>query len=88
LLNNHEYIKVKLNYICTLSSTEYEDTDVMTKREQYGGTVHLFIATGRNLCEFTFMSSTNDYNYYIVYHGLIGHLIFKSVHFEIYYEAP
>jgi hypothetical protein len=88
LLNNHEYIKVKLNYICTLSSIEYEDTDAMPKREQYGGTAHLFIGTGRSLCEFTFMSSTNDYNYYTIYNGLIGYLIFKSVYFEIYYEAP
>jgi hypothetical protein len=46
LLNNHEYMKVKLNYICTLSLTEYEDTDAMREREQYGGTVHLFIAQG------------------------------------------
>jgi hypothetical protein len=88
LSNNHEYIKVKLNYIYTLSSIEYEDLDAMPKREQYGGTVHIFIGTGRSLCEFTFMSSTNDYNHYIGYHGPIGHLIFKSVPFEIYYEAP
>jgi hypothetical protein len=26
------------------------------QREQYGGTVHLFIGTGRSLCKFTFMS--------------------------------
>jgi hypothetical protein len=88
LLNNHEYMKAISNYICTLSLTEDEDTNEMRKREQYGGTVHLFIDTGHSLCEFTFMSSTNDYNYYTGYHGPIGHLIFKSVHFEIYYQAP
>jgi hypothetical protein len=88
LSNNHEYIKVKLNYIYTLSSIEYEDLATMPKHEQYGGTVHPFIGTGRSLCEFTFMSSTNDYNHYTGYHGLIGHLIFKSMPFEIYYEAP
>jgi hypothetical protein len=87
MLNNHEYMKVKLNYICTLSLTEYEDKDEMRKREQYRSNVHLFIGTRCSLCEITFMSSTNDYNYYTVYHGPIGHLIFKSVHFEIYYEA-
>jgi hypothetical protein len=27
-----------------------------SQREQYGGTVHLFIGTGRSLCEITFMS--------------------------------
>jgi hypothetical protein len=25
-----------------------------SQREQYGGTVHLFIGTGRSLCKFTF----------------------------------
>jgi hypothetical protein len=71
-----------------LSLIEYEDTNAMRKLEQYGSTVHLFIGIGRSLCEFTFMFSTNDYNHYTVYHGPIGHLIFKSVPFEIYYEAP
>jgi hypothetical protein len=66
-----------------LSSIEYEDSDAMRKREQYGGTVHLFIGTGHSLCEFTFMSSTNDYNHYTIYHGPIGHLIFKSAPFEL-----
>jgi hypothetical protein len=76
------------NYICTLSLTEGEGKSKMRKREQYGGTVHLFIGTGRNLCEFTFMSSTNDYNHNTGYHGPIGHFIFKSVHLEVRYEAP
>jgi hypothetical protein len=26
-----------------------------SQREQYGGTVHLFIGTGHNMCKFTFM---------------------------------
>jgi hypothetical protein len=29
-----------------------------SQREQYGGTVHLFIGTGRNLWEITFMPFT------------------------------
>jgi hypothetical protein len=58
------------------------------KREQYGGTIHLFIGTGRSLCEFTFMSSTIDYNHNTGYHGPIGHFIFKLVHLEVHYEAP
>jgi hypothetical protein len=49
------------------------------QREQYGGTIHLFIGTGRNLWDFTFMSFTKDYNYDTGSHGLIGHFIFKSV---------
>ena len=79
-------MKAISNYICTLSLTEGKDESKMQKREQHGGTVHLFIGTGRNLCEFTFMSSTNDYNHNIGCHGLIGHFIFKSVHLEIRYE--
>jgi hypothetical protein len=76
------------NYICTLSLTEGKGRSKMQKREQYGGIVHLFIGIGRSLCEFTFMSSTNDYNHIIGYHGPIGHFIFKSVHREVRYEAP
>jgi hypothetical protein len=81
-------MRVISNYICTLSLTEGKGKSKMRKREQYEGTVHLFIGIGRNLCEFTFMSSTNDYNHNTGYHGPIGHFIFKSVHLEICYEAP
>ena len=81
-------MKAISNYICILILIEGKGQSKIRKREQYGGTVHLFIGIERSLCEFTFMSSTNDYNYYTIYHGPIGHLIFKSVHFEIYYEAP
>jgi hypothetical protein len=49
------------------------------QREQYGGTVHLFIGTGRSLCEITFMSFTTSYNHDTNYHGPIGLFIFKSV---------
>jgi hypothetical protein len=43
-----------LNYICTFGLTEGKkykrDAQANTsQREQYGGTVHLFIGTGRNL---------------------------------------
>jgi hypothetical protein len=50
-----------------------------SQREQYGGTVHLFIGTGRSLCEITFMSFTISYDYDTNYHGPIGLFIFKSV---------
>jgi hypothetical protein len=76
-------MKAISNYICTLSLTEGKGKSEMRKREQYGGTVHLFIGTRRNLCEFTFMSPTNNYNRNTSYHGPIGHFIFKSVHLEI-----
>jgi hypothetical protein len=50
-----------------------------SKREQYGGTVHLFIGTGRSLCEITFIPFTIDYNHDTNYHGSICLFIFKSV---------
>ena len=59
-----------------------------SQREQYGGTVHLFIGTGHNLWDITFMSFTKDYNYDTGSHGSIGHFIFKSVHsFILRHEA-
>jgi hypothetical protein len=50
-----------------------------SQREQYGGTVHLFIDTGRSLYEFTFMSFITGYNHDTDYHGPIGLCIFKSM---------
>jgi hypothetical protein len=56
------------------------DAQVNTDQcEQYGGTVHLFIGTGRSLCGFTFMSFITGYNHDTDYHGSIGLFIFKSV---------
>jgi hypothetical protein len=49
------------------------------QREQYWGTVHLFIGTGRSLCEITFIPFTIDYNHDTNYHGSICLFIFKSV---------
>jgi hypothetical protein len=73
-----------LNYICTFGLTEdrkyKRDAQASTsQREQYGGTVHLFIGTGRSLCGFTFMSFITGYNHDTNYHGSIGLFIFKSV---------
>jgi hypothetical protein len=48
-------MKAISNYIRTLSLTEGKGKSKMRKREQYMGTIHLFIGTGRSLCEFTFM---------------------------------
>jgi hypothetical protein len=49
------------------------------QREQYEGTVHLFIGTGRSLCGITFIAFTIDYNHDTNYHRSICLLIFKSV---------
>jgi hypothetical protein len=71
-----------------LNLTEYQGKSKISQREQYGGTVHLFIGTRRSLWEITFMPFTNGYNHNTGCHGSIGHFIFKSVHLEIRYEAP
>jgi hypothetical protein len=56
------------------------DTRVNTnQREQYGGTVHLFIGTGRSPVRITFMSLMTSYNHDTNHHGLIGLFLFKSV---------
>ena len=49
------------------------------QREQYRGTVHLFIGTGRSPVKITFMSSTTSYNHDTNYRGSIGLFLFKSV---------
>jgi hypothetical protein len=46
---------------------------------QYGGTVHLFIGTGRSPVKITFMSLMTSYNHDTNYHALIGLFLFKSV---------
>ena len=51
----------------------------ISQREQYGGTVHLFIGTGRSPVKITFMSLITSYNHDTNYHGLIGLFLFKSV---------
>jgi hypothetical protein len=56
------------------------DAQVNTsQREQYMGTVHLFIVTGRSPVKITFMSLITSYNHDTNYHGLIGLFLFKSV---------
>jgi hypothetical protein len=50
-----------------------------SQREQYGGTVHLFIGMGRSPVKITFISSTTSYNHDTNYHGSIGLFLFKSV---------
>jgi hypothetical protein len=73
-----------LNYICTFGLTEDKKYKRVaqastSQREEYGGTVHLFIGTGRSLCGFTFMSFITGYNHDTGDHGSIGLFIFKSV---------
>jgi hypothetical protein len=72
------------NYKCTFSLKEDESTGVMQKqmpnqREQYGGTVHLFIGTGHSPYKITFIPFTFDNNSIVMYRGLNSLFIFKSV---------
>jgi hypothetical protein len=71
-------------YIRTFGLTEDKESkcDVRvntSQREQYGGTVHLFIGMGRSPVKITFMSFTTNYNHDTNYHGPICLFIFKSV---------
>jgi hypothetical protein len=50
-----------------------------SQREQYGGTVHLFIGTGHSPVRIIFMSLMTSYNHDTNHHGLIGLFLFKSV---------
>jgi hypothetical protein len=50
-----------------------------SQREQYGGTVHLFIGTGRRPFKITSMPLITSYNHDTNYHGLIDLFLFKSV---------
>jgi hypothetical protein len=50
-----------------------------SQREQYGGTVHLFIGTGRSPCKITLMPFTFINNSIVILQGLIWLFIFKSV---------
>jgi hypothetical protein len=71
------------NYIYTFGSTEGKnpsDVRVITsQREQYGGTVHLFIRTGHSLDKITFMPLITNHNYNTNCHGLCSLFLFKSV---------
>ena len=72
------------NYKCTFGSKEGKSTSVTQKqmpnqREQYGGTVHLFIGTGHSPYKITFMPFTFVNNSIVICRGLNSLFIFKSV---------
>jgi hypothetical protein len=74
------YIELHLYLRLDKGQKSKHDTQVNTsQREQYGGTVHLFIGTGRSPIKITFMSLTTSYNHDTNYHELIGLFLFKSV---------
>jgi hypothetical protein len=56
------------------------DTQASTsQREQYMGTVHLFIGIGCNLCKFTFMPFIFTIDLWTTKWGLDSLFLFKSV---------
>jgi hypothetical protein len=75
------------NYKCTFGLKEGKSTSVTQKqmpsqREQYGSTVHLFIGTGRSLCEITPMTFTIANDSIVTHRGLNSLFLFKSVSFS------
>jgi hypothetical protein len=75
-----------LSYKCTFGLKESKGTSVtqkqmLSQREQYGSTVHLFIATGRIPCEITFKPFAFNNNSIVIYRGLDSLFLFKSVSF-------
>jgi hypothetical protein len=75
------------NYKCTFGLKEGKSTSVTQKqmpshREQYGGTVHLFIGAGHNPCKITPMPFTFGSNSIVIYRCLNSLFIFKSVSFS------
>jgi hypothetical protein len=75
------------NYRCTFGSKEGNSTSVTQKqmpsqREQYGGTVHLFIGAGHSPYKITPMPFTFGSNSIVLHQGLNSLFIFKSVSFS------
>jgi hypothetical protein len=73
---------VELHLYLRLDRRQRSKCDVQvntSQREQYEGTVHLFVGTGRSPIKITFMSLMTSYNHDTNYHGLIGLFFFKSV---------
>jgi hypothetical protein len=64
-----------LNYICTFGLTEGKSPSdvraITSQREQYGGTVHLFIGMGHSPDKITFMSLKTNHNYDTNYRGYV-----------------
>jgi hypothetical protein len=54
-----------------------------SQRLQYGGTVHLFIGTGRSLCKFTFMPFIFTIDLWTTQRGLDSLFPFRSVPFSV-----
>jgi hypothetical protein len=76
-----------ISYKGTSGLKEGESTSVTQKqmpsqREQYEGTVHLFIGTGCSPCKITPMPFTFANNSIVIYRGLNSLFLFESVCFS------
>jgi hypothetical protein len=72
------------SYKCTFGSKKGKGTSVTQKqmpnqREQYGGTVHLFIGTGPSPCKITLMPFTFANDSIVIHQGLNSLFPFKLV---------
>jgi hypothetical protein len=61
---------------------------ITIQREQYKGTVHLFIGTGRSPDKITFVSLITNYNHNTDYQGLYSLFLFKSVSSFVFSMTP
>jgi hypothetical protein len=61
---------------------------ITIQREQYMGTIHLFIGTGRSPDKITSMSLITNYNHNTDYQGLYSLFLFKSVSSFVFSMTP
>jgi hypothetical protein len=76
---------IKLHLYLRLDRRQKSKCDAQTntsQSEKYGGTVHLFIGTGRSLCKITFMPFIFTIDLRIIQRGLDNLFPFKSVSFS------
>jgi hypothetical protein len=61
---------------------------IIIQREQYGGTVHLFIGTGHSPDKITSVSLITNYNYNTDYQGLYNLFLFNSISSFVFSMSP
>ena len=82
-LNSYIYfmINIWIRFILHWYFGLFEGVDaraITIQREQYGGTVHLFIGTGRSPSKITFITSICIHNHNINHQGLTSLFLFSS----------
>jgi hypothetical protein len=87
LLYHHGKTETILNYKSTFGLTEgkkykHDAKASTSQREQYEGTVHLFIGTGHSPCKITSRPFTFANNFKVIHRGLNSLFPSKSVPFS------